>query len=148
MCFSTDPYRAHMGIDRVDRDQAFEAWRWMMRSASFGGNVFEEEPTSGPRTIGCGAAVFVQPAFARAELANPQPGLNGRIVSSIVERIPVVLDYDQLREINTQGNLDLVVLIGSYAEHLREEEVWEATTVMSGVFVSHYAGYNIGRIIY
>lgn len=146
-CFALDP--RHMGSDVVGREPALEAWRWMIRSPSFNGALFEVDTTASERRLlGCGAAVFVDSSFADEELANPRPGLNARIVSSIVDGSPVVLPYEELREGNTHATLQLAVLAGAFAEHLREDEIWEVTTVMSEIFVSHFVGFNIARILY
>ncbi|HZY96490.1 MAG TPA: hypothetical protein VFE35_05265 [Candidatus Cybelea sp.] len=146
-CFALYPH--HMGADTVGCKRALEAWRWMVHSPSFSGAIFEEETTpSERRLVGCGAAVFVHSSFAEEELADPRPGLNARIVSSIADCRPVALTYEQLREGNAHATLQLAVLAGAFDDQLREEEIWAVTTVMSEVFVSHFVGFNIARILY
>ncbi|MBV9057070.1 MAG: hypothetical protein JO351_10605, partial [Candidatus Eremiobacteraeota bacterium] len=91
-CFALLPH--HMGAETVGVGRALESWRRLVRSPSFDGAIFEEEAWgSGTRLLGCGAAAFVRSSFADEELANPRPGLNARIISSIADGTPVVLTY-------------------------------------------------------
>ncbi|MBV8117534.1 MAG: hypothetical protein JOY69_01345 [Candidatus Eremiobacteraeota bacterium] len=147
-CFTSNPYASHLGAEVVGQERALEAWRSIVRSPSFNGAILQDDQMRGNRLVACGAAVFVQSSFAQDELANPRAGLNARIISSVAENAPVVLSYEQLRQGNSRGNLQLAVLSGAFADHLREDEVHEVMTIMSAVFVDHFVGFNIGRILY
>jgi hypothetical protein len=148
-CLEIEP--GHMGAELVGRQRALDAWRWLLRSPAFNGAVFEaEHPTqSRRRVVGIGTSAFVLSSFADDEVANPRPGLNARLISSIVERRPVVLTYEQLREGNTHSGLQLVVLTAACAvQAVSPDQLPEFFAFMSSIFDRHHAGYRIVRILY
>lgn len=146
-CLDLEP--RHIGAELVGRQKAIAAWRWMLNSPSFEGAVFEAEtPASGRRIVGFGSSSFVSSSFANDEVENPRPGLNARIVASIVNQHPVLLDYEQLRYANTYGQLQVAVLTSVWEPCLSDAEFSELLALMPSVFVRHYAGYRIFRILY
>jgi hypothetical protein len=148
-CFDIEP--RHLGDELVGRQKALDAWHWLLRSPAFNGAVVEMEDRSesGREIAGFGTSVFVLSSFADGEVTNPRPGLNARIISSIVERRPVVLDYEQLREANTHSGLQLVVLSAACAtQTIPPDSAAEFFACMSSVFERHHIGYRIGRILY
>jgi hypothetical protein len=79
-CLNVDQRRIGDGI--IGRTRAILLWRRLLRCESFKGQVFEfNPPLSGPEIIGFGCGVFVEHEFVVAELANPQPGLNDRLIA-------------------------------------------------------------------
>jgi hypothetical protein len=146
-CLDLEP--RHIGVELVGRQKALAAWRWMLRSPAFEGAVFElETPDGGCEIVGFGAAAFVLSSFANDEVENPQPRLNARIVASIVNQCPVLPDYAQLREENTNSQLQLVVLSSIWKSPLDADEMGEGIALMGSVFVRHFIGYRISRILY
>jgi hypothetical protein len=146
-CLDIEP--RHLGAELVGQQKALAAWRWMLRSPAFEGAVFElETPDAGCEIVGFGAAAFVLSSFVNDEVENPQPGLNARIVASIVDHRPVLLDYEQLREENTNSQLQLVVLSSIWKQPLDAVEMGEGIALMGSVFVRHFIGYRISRILY
>lgn len=146
-CLDIEP--RHIGAELVGRQKALAAWRWMLNSPSFDGAVFEVEiPGFGRRIVGFGSSTFVASWFANDEVDNPRPGLNARIVASIVNQQPVLLDYQQLRDANTYGQLQVALLTSVWEPDLSEVEFGEGLALMPSVFVRHYIGYRVFRILY
>lgn len=108
-CLSLSPKR--MGDEIVGRARAGAAWHWLLRSRSFRGVVIESDVAiKGHRIVGFAANVFVSASFAEREIADPQPGLNGRLISSIARGDAVVLTAKQLAYDNTKGCVHLIVV--------------------------------------
>jgi len=139
----------HGGYELVGNDRAIEGWRTMMRSCAFQSAVIESDlAIGGHRIVGFGAAAFVSRAFADRELSNPRPGLNARVIASVASGESVVLDETQLRQANTQGDLDLVVLYGQWRNDvLNAEQVLEAQTVLIAAFLEKHRGFRLHRIL-
>ena len=147
VCLNIEP--RHIGAELVRLQKALAAWRWMLNSPSFEGAVFEANtPGSRRRIVGFGSSTFVSASFADDEVENPRPGLNARIVASIVNQHPVLLDYEQLRHANTHGQLQVVVLTSVWEPSLSDAEFSEGHVLMPSVFMRHYIGYQISRILY
>src|SRR5579863_1013217 len=88
-CLSLNP--KGMGHELVGRARALSAWQRLQRSRSFHGVVIEsDEPMKGHRTVGFAAGVFVSASFAERESADPQPGVNARLISSVASGEAVV----------------------------------------------------------
>ncbi|MEO8052553.1 MAG: hypothetical protein ABI833_19260 [Acidobacteriota bacterium] len=146
-CLEIQPSR--MGTELVGRSEALRAWNELIRSRSFNCIVLEADLVAhGRRIVGFGASAFVSPAFASDELANPRPGLNSRIIASIVNGKPVVLSEAELRFANTAGDLDLVILYGSFENCLlSEDERSDGFTMMGASFLEQHLGYRISQMI-
>lgn len=140
---------AHLGEELVGRDRAMSAWIKMMKQSCFRSAVIVSEPAmAGRRTVGVGASVFVKGAFADAALAEPEPGLNARIVRSVDCGCPVILNDSQIRAANTFGGLDVVVLCGTWLQEIRSsEQTHRIRTVLAGSFMEVHAGYRIKRLL-
>jgi hypothetical protein len=140
---------ARLGDELVGRAQAIKAWQHLLRSRSLISAVFESpQPLAGRRILAFGADVFVSRTFAEAEIANQQPGLNGRIIASIDSGRPVVLSERELRAANTSGGLDSVILYGTWREDvLNPDVVSEVCASMASSFVKLHQGYRMNRLL-
>jgi len=99
------------------------------------------------RIVGFGASVFLSPAFASAELADPRPDINSRIIASVHTGRSVVATYDEVARGNAGEGVDLLVLAGTWRDAiLSEQENQEARTHLAYGFVQKHAGYRIRRI--
>jgi hypothetical protein len=64
--------------------------------------------------VGFGLASFVKKSFAEDEVRNPRLGLNSRIISSIAEDSSVIATEEEVRDANTRGELQQVILDNSW----------------------------------
>jgi hypothetical protein len=142
-CLSINP--ARMGDELTGRERAIQTWKKLIRSRAFSSTVIAAARS---RILGFGAAVFVSQAYAEAELSDPRPSLNSRIIASIDRGCPVVLNEAQLRSANTRGGLDMVILYGSWHEDvLNPEGVSEVGTALAVRFLEQHDGYRINRLM-
>ncbi|MDT8066971.1 MAG: hypothetical protein ROO76_02270 [Terriglobia bacterium] len=110
--------------------------------------VIELQRKDGNEIVGFGFGVFVKKSFADAELRNPAPGLNCRIIESVLDGNSVVATYEEVRDANTRGDLDQVVLETSWKEgHLDAEQVQEVRVLLAKCYQELYAGYRFSRIL-
>jgi hypothetical protein len=136
------------GDEIVGPERARAAWCRVLSMRAFGGAVVETEPrVNGRRLVGIGAAVFVTQAFADQEVAEPQPGLNARIISSLEGGQPAVLSEHQLQAGNTQGGLDLVILCASIEQSVSSDSVAKIESLMAAALIQFFAGWRFRRPI-
>jgi hypothetical protein len=76
------------GDEIVGRERALEVWKTLTRSLACNSAVVESGGSK--KKIAFGFSVFVTPEFMDAELENPRPGINGRILASVAVGEPVV----------------------------------------------------------
>jgi hypothetical protein len=146
-CLLIRPER--LGDEIVGRARAIKAWKNLIRSRSFFSVVIESlRPVAGQRIVAFGADAFVSRAFAEAEISNPRPGLNSRIIASVVSGASVILSEQEVRAANTRGGLDMVILCGSWRECvLNQPAISEVCTHLSASFLQLHRGYRIFRIL-
>src|SRR6185369_4583213 len=99
------------------RAAALNVWKSFLDSAAFLGIVIESEtPVAGQKLVACGMGVFVSEEFADCEIADPQPGLNSRIVTAVAKGAPVVLNRSQIAAGNAGKGVDFVTLYGTWRD--------------------------------
>ncbi len=98
------------GYSPALRAQLPALWEELMHKGQLGTGVVESGPPAVPEVVGVGLTVFVDNAYADAELANPRPGLNARLMEAIAAGRSPVLDRRHIAAGNTQGDLTLVAL--------------------------------------
>jgi hypothetical protein len=142
-------YPEVMGHEIVGRERALAAWRKLSRMRSFCGVAVEsDEPIAGHRIIGFGASVFVSTAFAERETSRPQPGLVARIISSVDACVPVVLSEAELRHLNTNGGLHLVILMSRWRRGpLSQALVADVQMHLAQSFLHLHNGYQFVRFL-
>src|SRR4029077_14838843 len=90
----------------------------------------------------------VSPAFAEAELSNPRPGLNSRIIASIDSGRSVVLSEAELRSGNSRGGLEMVIMYGSWRRDVLDADgVSEVIVAPSGSFMEDHLGDRFNSLI-
>lgn len=138
-----------MGHEFVSRNRALAVWRWLLKARSFQGVVIEsDEPIMGHRIVGFAASVFVAAAFAENEIADPKPGLNARLISSIASGKAVVLSAKQLGYENAQARLNNIVLQpSSMLDVLTPEQGLEVLRQASLATLSCHDGYQVRRVM-
>lgn len=142
-CLDIEP--SMWGDEIVGRKRALEAWQRMARSLACNSAVVE---TTGPKkkTIGFGFSTFVTPEFADDELENPRPGMNSRIVASLMTDTPAMRSEAGLCE--TDEPLDLVIMGGHLNyELLSRDEAPQAETIFPVSFAEAHIGYRLNRIL-
>jgi hypothetical protein len=146
-CLGLQP--ACLGDQIVGRDAAIRVWRALLDNPSFNGTVLESEaPIAGHKIVGCGLGVFVTRGFADGEIANPEPGLNARIVSSLAQKESVVLSHAEIAAANAGGGLDFVNMYGTWREHaLNSDQLAEVQALLGTSFVERLGGYRFHRVL-
>jgi hypothetical protein len=148
LCLALQP--ANRGDELVGADAALHVWRRLLRDPFFTAVGFESDrPIRGFRIIGFGASAFVSAVFMDAEIANPRPGINARVVASIHAGQSVLLSRDGIARANAGEGVDIVVLYGSWREEvLSPDENAEVRTLLPSSFTELHAGYRIRRIVW
>jgi hypothetical protein len=138
-----------IGDNLVGRSAVLRAWRRLFRCPAFLGMVVElERPVHRHKIVACGLGVFVSSRFADEEIANPRPGLNSRIIASIVSDQSVVLNYRELGLGNALNGLDFIGLSGVWRDGvLSLSELREIQTLLATSLVDALAGYRINRVL-
>jgi hypothetical protein len=146
-CLSIEP--RVWGDEIVGRDCALSVWKEWTRRRSFNSAVIElPTPHSRSQRVAFGSSVFITPEFASRELENPQPGVNSRIIASVVAGESVVLPESALSETRACTPLDLVVLSCNYQyEALNPEQTTQAEMVLPFAFAESHVGYRLNRIL-
>lgn len=142
-CLRINP--AHMGMELVGYARALSAWRALLKSPAAALFVVESErPLRGHRVVGFGGGVFVSAAFFDAEISNPQPGLNARIIASVAGGRPVVLSLEDLKRANTFEGLDVVfVQAGIRQDVLEPPQLEEVRAQLWLACLASYRGYRL-----
>jgi hypothetical protein len=146
-CLSLNP--KNMGDELVGRARAVAAWQRLRRARSFRAVVIESDvPVKGHRIVGFAANVFVAASFAERETADPKPGVNARLISSIVSGDGVALTAKQLAYENTQGSLHLIVVQPcSMPAVLTREERQDVIRQISLANLSCFDGYRVCQVL-
>jgi hypothetical protein len=131
----------------VDPSEALAAWRWLVRQPCVNGVVILD-PTA-DFLAGCGIGVFVSSEWLDLEIASPKPGLNSRVIASIVNNEPrIVLEYDQIATANANGCLDVLILYSNWrTDLLSREQVSTVHMHLAMGFLDVYCGYRLQRIV-
>jgi hypothetical protein len=138
-----------MGHEFVGRARALAAWQGLLTARSFQAVVFEsDEPIQGHRIVGFAASVFVSAGFAEGEAADPKPGLNARLIASIVSSKSVVLTAKELAHANAQGCLHLIILQGgAMVDGLTREQREDVLRLVSFASLSLHDGYQVVEVL-
>jgi len=146
-CLTVDT--SHLGSELVGTTRAVSIWNEFFRSDAFNCTAVEAcTPIGKARIIGFSSSIFVQPSFVDLELAKPRPGLNARIVESVVSGRSVVLNERELRLGNTKMGLDAAVLSSAWRrDSLNHEQVSEVQTLLAFSFMQALVGYRLNRLL-
>jgi hypothetical protein len=98
--------------------------------------------------VGFGFAAFVKKSFAEAEVRNPKPGLNSRIIESLTTGKSVIASFEEVRDANTQGDLQQVILDTSWHNTLLTARQRDEVRVLLGLaYMELHVGYHFSRIL-
>jgi len=146
-CLNIEPRVWGDGI--VGRERALPVWKEWTRAHSFNSAVIEATtPLSANQKIAFGSSVFVTAEFANRELQNPRPGLNSRIIASVVSGESVVLPETSFSNTSARNALDLVILSCNYLyEAMNPEQTIQAEMTLPVAFAQVHVGYRLNRIL-
>jgi hypothetical protein len=132
----------------VGAEAAIDAWRQIVRDPFFASAVLEASPiVRGYRLVGFGASVLVSRGFADAEIANPRPNINSRIIAGIHSGQSVLATRKEVAQANAGEGVEVVVLYGAWRDAiLSPAERQDAQTLLASSFTEWLAGYRIRRI--
>ena len=146
-CLKLHP--AKNGAEGVGPCRTLEAWRLLleMTHATRSGLV-ERHRNGKAEIVGFGFSVFVKKDFADAEVQNPRPGLNSRIIESVLGGNSVITTYEEVRDANTRSDLQQVVLDASWKHgYLDAAHVDEVRILLAQSYQEMHAGYRLSRIL-
>jgi hypothetical protein len=140
----------HRGDALIGLRPAVESWHHLVCDPFFASAVLESSPAiKGYVLIGFGAAAFVSRAFADAEIANPRPNINSRVIGGIHSRQPVLATRDEIARANAGEGVDVMVLFGSWRDQILDvEQRHEVYTLLASSFTESLGGYRVRRILY
>ena len=128
---------------------AIDSWRIVAQHPFFASAAIESYPAiRGYRLLGLGASVLVTSAFADAELLNPTPDINSRIMASIYADQSALATRNQVARANAGHGVDVVVLTGCWRDEILDPVQRQAVqTLFAESFTECHRGYRIGRIL-
>ncbi len=146
-CLNIEPRVWGDGI--VGRERALPVWKEWTRTLSFSSAVVEAStPRSSTHKIAFGSGIFVTPEFATRELEDPQPGLNSRIISSVVSGQSAIRPDATLSGPGARVPLDFVILSCNYCyEAMDPEQTIQAEMTLPFAFAEAHVGYHLNRIL-
>ncbi len=146
-CLALHP--AKNGAETVGSAQAMKAWCELFGMTHATRTAVAEMHGKGEsKIVGFGFAAFVKKSFAEAEVRNPRPGLNSRIIESVVAGKPVIATFEDVRDANTQGDLQQVILDTSWHNALLSPTQRDEVRVLLGIaYMDLHVGYHFSRIL-
>jgi hypothetical protein len=139
----------YRGDALVGVQAALEAWKQVIRDRFFTSGVFESSslPRS-HRMVGFGASQLVSSAFADAELADPRPDINSRVMASIHSGRSVLATPLEVVRTNSGDGVNVLILCGTWRhEILSPTDLQDTQNLSVSGFVEVHAGYRIRRIL-
>ncbi|MFZ0410668.1 MAG: hypothetical protein WAL51_04070 [Candidatus Acidiferrales bacterium] len=138
------------GAEIVGPRRALQAWKRIFEIAHASRSALVElHGKSKVEIVGFGLAAFVKKRFAEAELLHPAPGLNSRIIESVVGEKSVIASYEEVRDANSRGDLQQVILDTSWNSGMLDAaQVDEVRILLGQAYQELFAGYNFSRILW
>jgi hypothetical protein len=144
-CLKLHP--AKNGAEIVGHTRALKAWLQLLQMAHATRTAVVEMHANGrTEIVGFGFGSFVKKSFAEAEIHNPRPGLNARIVESVATGNSVIATHTEVRDANTRGDLQHAVMQTSWKASLVPSQAAEVIALLGAAFVDLVAGYRFSRI--
>jgi hypothetical protein len=133
----------------VGAEAALDCWRYVSCDPFFASAILEATPAiQGQRLIGFGASVLISPAFADAEIGNPRPDINSRVMAAIHSGQAVLATRAEVGRANAGDGIDVLVLYGNWRDEiLKPTERYAVQTLLASSFTEWLAGYKIRRIL-
>jgi hypothetical protein len=146
-CLKLHP--AKNGAETVGHSRAIKAWQQLFEMTHASRSALVELNWKGKvEIVGFGFAAFVKKSFAEAEVLNPKPGLNSRIIESLVSGNCVIATYEEVRDANTHGDLEQVILDTSWKNgRLTVTQRDEVRVMLGRAYQELFSGYRFSRIL-
>jgi hypothetical protein len=146
-CLKLHP--AKIGAEIVGGARATQAWKQIFGMKHACRCALVEAHCEGKvEIVGFGLAVFVTKGFVDSELQDPAPGLNARLVESVASGKSVIATYEEVRDANTRGDLQQVILDTSWKTgRLNASQVDEVRILLGRAYQEVFAGYRFSRIL-
>jgi hypothetical protein len=146
-CLKLHP--AKNGAEVVGDAGAMRAWQQLFDMDHASRSAVVELNCKGKvELVGFGFATFVKKRFTDAEVLHPKPGLNSRIIESLVCGNSVVATYEEVRDANTHGGLEQVILDTSWKHDFLSATQRDEVRVMLGrSYQNLFSGYRFSRIL-
>ena len=145
-CLNIEPQMWGDGI--VGRECALPVWKQFTRTLSFNSAVIETVAHSVNQKIAFGSSIFVTNEFATGEIQDPRPGLNDRIIASVVSGHSVVLPETSLSGSSARDAIDLVILCCNYQyDAMSPEQTIQAEAALPVAFAEAHVGYRLNRVL-
>jgi hypothetical protein len=146
-CLALHP--AKNGAETVGNARALKAWHQLLELTHATRSAVVEVTTKGQvEIVGFGLAAFVTKSFSEDEVRHPRPGLNARLIESIAAEHSVCATYEEVRDANTRGDLEQVILDTSWKHGpLDATQVDEVRVLLGRAYQYLFAGYRFSRII-
>jgi hypothetical protein len=143
-------HTAKNAVQAVGQSAAEQAWRQLLETTHATRSALVESPHNGhTEIVGFGLATFVKKRFAEEEVRNPRPGLNVRIIESILQGKSVVASYAEVRDDNTRADLQQVILETCWDNNALNPKDRDEVRVLLGVaYMELFTGYRFSRILY
>jgi DNA-binding CsgD family transcriptional regulator len=140
---------AKNGSEIVGHSRALRAWQQLFETShATRSGLVEMNDKGRVEIVGFGLASFVKKNFAEDEVRNPRPGLNSRIIESIVNGNSVIATLAEIRHANTHGDLQQVILETSWKNgSLTAVQVDEVRVLLGRAYQELFAGYRLSRIL-
>jgi hypothetical protein len=137
------------GAEIVGHARAVRAWQQLFEMCHATRSALVEMHGKGRvEIVGFGFGSFVKKSFAEDEVRNPRPGLNSRIIESIVNGNSVIATYAEVRDANTRSDLQQVILDTSWKNGpLTTAQVDEVRVLLGRAYQELFAGYRFSRIL-
>jgi hypothetical protein len=147
-CLLLQPDR--LGAERIGMKRALRAWTTILSDGDACiASLVEKISPGSSEIVGFGLAVFVSSSFADAMLANPQPGLNARIIESIDAGKSVIPPYRYLQTANASATLDHVVMYSTEKlSSLNSNELSLVRNCLARAYFDSFVGYRLQRMLY
>jgi hypothetical protein len=147
-CLLIHPSR--VGAERIGLKRAMRAWETILDDTDTClASLVEKVGPDSKEIVGFGLAVFVTARFAEAVLANPQPGLNARIIESVDALESVIPSYRYLQNANAAATLDHVVMYSSEKRgNLNANELLVVRNQLARAYLEGFAGYRMRRMLF
>jgi hypothetical protein len=146
-CLKLHP--AKNGAENVGDSRAIKAWQQLLEMTHASRSALVELNWNGKvEIVGFGFGSFVKKSFAEAEVLNPKPGLNSRIIESLVRGNCVIATYEEVRDANTRGDLEQVILDTSWKDRrLTATQRDEVRVLLGRAYQELFSGYRFSRIL-
>jgi hypothetical protein len=147
-CLKLHP--AKNGAEIVGNRRAVQAWTQLFEMKHACRSALVELRCDGKlEIVGFGFASFVKKSFAEREVLNPTPGLNSRIIDSVVSGNSVIATYDEVRDANSRGDLEQVILDTSWKNGgLNAAQIGEVRVLSGRAYQELFSGYRFSRILW